>query len=266
MNKPIGIIGYGYVGRAVERFFINHYPILIHDPPQGKDELSRINEESCCAVICVSTPMLCDGAVDTSIIESVVSQLNPDLLIVIKSAIPPGTTRILEAKTGARLVVSPEYIGEGGYPIPYWKDMPHATDMSLHSFHIFGGNPDATREAICVWKSVAGAHARYIQTNSTTAEVVKYMENSWIGTKVTFCNEFYDISKAFGVDYNEVRELWLLDGRVGRSHTLVHEDKRGFNGKCVPKDTSGILRACEAVGINPRLLRAVLESNAERVK
>ena len=42
---------------------------------------------------------------------------------------------------------------------------------------------------------------------------------------------------------------WLLDGRIGESHTLVYPDKRGFDGKCIPKDTNAIYQATKAAGV-----------------
>jgi UDP-glucose 6-dehydrogenase len=79
---------------------------------------------------------------------------------------------------------------------------------------------------------------------------------------VTFCNEFYDIAERFGVDYNELRELWLLDPRIGRSHTFVLPDDRGFGGKCLPKDVSAMVQTARKEGYAAGLLIAMLETNA----
>ena len=94
-----------------------------------------------------------------------------------------------------------------------------------------------------------------------TAELAKYMENCYLATKVTFCNEFYDIANAFGVDYNQLRETWLLDPRIGRSHTFVYENARGFGGNCLPKDISAIVYQAEQLGVNCGLLNNVIRRN-----
>jgi UDP-glucose 6-dehydrogenase len=99
------------------------------------------------------------------------------------------------------------------------------------------------------------------QTDARTAELTKYMENAFLAMKVAFCNEFYDLAGSIGVDYNELRELWLLDQRVGRSHTWVHPDDRGFGGECLPKDLEALLRAVEEAGTPSGLLHAVARSN-----
>lgn len=262
--NTIGIFGHGYVGQAVAKFFADRYEVLIHDPAKGLKNLAEINDRALAVVICVPTPMLEDGAADTRIVEDTVANLHVSIPVVIKSTVPPGTTQRLSECLGreSTLCFSPEYIGEGGYPVPWWDGVPHPTDMRSHEFHIFGGSASATRQAVELWKPVAGPHARYLQTDATTAELVKYSTNAWIASKITFCNELHDIAQAFDVDYDVLRELWLQDGRIGRSHTLVFPGRRGFDGKCIPKDTNGLVAACRSVGMEPELLTAILRVNS----
>jgi len=94
------------------------------------------------------------------------------------------------------------------------------------------------------------------------AELIKYMENSFLATKVTFVNEYYDIVTRYGADWHRVREGWLLDGRIGRPHTTVFRDRRGYSGKCLPKDVQAITRAAEEdLGYSARLLKQVIDVN-----
>ena len=104
----------------------------------------------------------------------------------------------------------------------------------------------------------------YILCDALSAEVAKYMENTFFAVKVTFVNEFFDIAKAYGVDYNVLREIWLADSRINRDHTDVYPDARGFSGKCLPKDLSALLAACEEAGVDAQLLKAVQEINNRR--
>ncbi len=135
-------------------------------------------------------------------------------------------------------------------------------DLVNRDFWIFGGDPWDTEKAVEFWKSYVKTTARFYQTDSKTAEIVKYMENCFFATKVTFCNEFYEICKTFGSDYNEVRELWLADStRINRNHTQVYKDNRGFGGKCLPKDLSAIIKASIDEGYEPKLLEEVREVN-----
>ena len=101
----------------------------------------------------------------------------------------------------------------------------------------------------------------YSITSAKEAELTKYMENSFFATKITFCNEFYQIAKKLGVDYKRLRENWLLDPRINKNHTLVFDDDLGWSGKCFPKDLNAIIKASEKVGYEPIMLKAVLKSN-----
>jgi len=215
-TKYVAIIGYGYVGTAMERFFKDHYHIKVYDPPYiEKNHLEGVDDDgtffttdkddinSCdLAIVCVPTLEKENGDVDLSIVYETFEWLTTPL-ILIKSTVPPGTTEgIVEGKgskiIGRKVAFSPEYIGEGNYVVQWWKDRgyPHPTNMKYHDFHIFGGEREATTGILEFFKKIVGPDVKYIQTDSKTAELVKYMENSWGGMKVTFCNEFANIAEA----------------------------------------------------------------------
>lgn len=281
-RKKVAIIGHGYVGQGMERFFKDHYDLIIVDPKYQKDDehdftaddldfetnKQRARDEAAeisLAVICVPTPMSADASVDLSFVNEVFTWL-PQMLVLIKSTIPPGTCReIKKSWPYQHIVFSPEYMGEGKYQVQWWKDKgyPHPTEMKLHDFQIFGGEKADTTAVVSLFQKVMGPDPKMAQTNWETAELCKYMENSWGAAKVIFCNEFYEIAKAFGVDYNELRELWLMDGRVERMHTAVFPDGRGFGGKCFPKDINGIVQQSIRAGYYPKLLAAVLQVNED---
>lgn len=270
----ITLYGFGYVGRALFEFFKDHFEIQVYDPNidvsqlrsqfPGHNFLNDFDalEKTKHALIAVPTPMRDDGSCDTSIVIDTLKKSQSEFHLI-KSTVPPGTTEFLISETGKKICFSPEYIGEGKYIIQWWKDRayPHPTDMKYHDFQIFGGEKDVTSEFIQIFQKVVGPDVKYMQTNSRTAELTKYMVNSWGAMKVTFCNEFFEIAKAFGVDYNELRELFLLDGRTERMHTSVFPDARGFGGKCFPKDVNAIVKATEAKGYHPDLIKEVLSSN-----
>lgn len=284
MRKKIAVIGHGYVGSAVERFFNRHFDVIVYDPKYftgeepdrvvNSDENVRIlfsadeavnkaeANQADLAVICVPTPEAEDHSVDLSFVRGSVAWLTTPL-ILIKSTVPPGTTDMLRETADQNICFSPEFIGEGKYVVQWWKDKnyPHPTDMKYHDFQIVGGPTNAARKILEFFKTVTGPEPKYVVTTSKTAELCKYMENAWGATKVTFCNEFANIAAAMGVDYDELRELWLMDGRVERMHTAVFMDKRGFGGKCYPKDVNGIVEASKQAGYTPELLQSVLAVN-----
>lgn len=275
-KKKIGIVGFGYVGQAMCKFFEDHFDVIFYDTNYKKssqeatliDRRSKNKEDinKCdLAIVCVPTPMGMNGRVDTSIVTETVAWLETPL-ILIKSTVPPGTTeKLMKATGGFNIAFSPEYIGEGNYVIPWWKGYPDPKDMKHHDFQILGGDREITSRILPYFQRVLGPDAKYLQTDSTTAELVKYMENSWIYTKVMFCNEFYDLAKKLDVDYNELRELWLLDGRVERMHTAVFTEDRKVGGKCLPKDVSGIVHLGEDIGVDMSVLKAVLNKNNKLV-
>src|SRR3989344_8012096 len=175
----IAIVGYGYVGQAMHRFFDDKV-VAVYDPQYseipGFSSIKTTREavnESDLAVMCVPTPSKEDGTCDTSIVEDTIKWLETPL-ILIKSTVEPGTTARLAKKYNKNLVFSPEYIGEGHYFTPPWL-YPDPKDMKMHTFQIFGGPREVTKPIVDIFVRVMGPHVAYHQTDSTTAEMVKYM-------------------------------------------------------------------------------------------
>lgn len=254
----IGIVGYGYVGKGMEKLF-GEQVASIYDPAYQYMKSTKGVNECDLAVVCVPTPSKEDGSCDTSLVEQTVEWLQTPL-ILIKSTITPGTTDRLIKKYGKQIAFSPEYMGEGRSFIPYWK-YPDPQDPRKHSFVIVGGERNVTKQIVDILVKIMGPHVTYTQTDALTAELVKYAENMWIGTKVIWANEMFNVCEALGVDYREVRELWALDSRVDKMHTAVFTDSRGFGGKCIPKDVKGLIRAAQVAGYDPEFLKEVWNSN-----
>jgi len=239
----------GAVGAAMAKLFDD---VVAYDEPKKLGTRAEVN--GCdLAFISVPTPQSPDGSCDSSIVESVVSWLQTPI-IVIRSTVSVGTTRMLAEKYRKEIVFQPEY-GPAETP-----DHPF-NDLRNVRWIILGGRPEATKKVIRAWQSVYSSDIVIRQTTPEAAELCKYMENAFLATKVTFCNEFYGIAESVGVDYNELRELWLLDPRVGKSHTFVFPDKRGYGGKCLPKDLSAIASTARASGYKAEFLEGVASAN-----
>lgn len=248
-KHKIGIIGYGVVGKAYAKIF-NQHLIHTYDPILNIGDMKTIND-CYLSIICVPTPSNKDGSADIEAIRETVCWCESPI-ILIKSTVPPGTTEYLSKKYNKHIVFSPEYLGESSYYTPYdWKPIEEP-------FMIVGGEPEDRREVLKIFQPILGPFKRYIQMTSTEAEIVKYMENSYFAMTVGFFNEFYEICKVFKADYNIVREGWMADPRVMPTHSLVFEDRRGFDGKCLPKDLSAIITASNKAGFEPPILRAAL--------
>jgi UDPglucose 6-dehydrogenase len=250
VERKVAIVGYGAVGTALHELFTK---AIIYDEPKGIGDRAAVN--ACrFAFVSVPTPAAEDGTCDLSIVRNVVGWIESDI-IVIRSTVSVGTTEQLAEATGKRIVFQPEY-GPGET-----ADHPFATLRAIR-WVVLGGDRADTSEVADLYKTVFNAELVIQQTNTRTAELVKYMENCYLGLKVAFCNEFFDLAAALKVDYDELRELWLLDPRIGRSHTAVRARDRGFGGKCLPKDLAALVRTAESLGLDPVLVRAALASNA----
>ena len=246
----IAIVGAGAVGLAIAKLFPDS---VLYDEPKKVGTKEAVN--ACdIAFVCVPTPQAADGSCDTSIVESVVGWIDGPV-ICIRSTVSIGTSRRLATATGKQIVFQPEY-GPAETP-----DHPF-NDLRNVRWVILGGETAATRKVARAWKSVYNSDIVIRQTTFEAAELCKYMENAFLAMKVTFCNEFYEIAERLGVEYDELRELWLLDPRIGRSHTWVHPDDRGFGGKCLPKDLAALIQFGSDTGEELPLLRGVVESNA----
>ncbi len=258
MSKRVAIIGFGHVGAAYYKMFpdaviYDPYKSVNNDPYSRFDDKRSVNHCDL-AIICVPTPMSEDGSCDISEVENTLKWIKTPLILM-KSTVPPGTTDYLKKKYKKRVVFSPEYVGESSYWSPYnWSAVEEP-------FVICGGDKKDTSEILDFFIAKGGPTKRYIQSDALTAELCKYMENVFYATKVTFCNEFFEIAKHIGVDYNELRELWLADPRIHKMHTVVFKDKRGFDGKCLPKDTNALIKASEKAGYVPKLIKQVIDSN-----
>lgn len=245
----IGIVGNGHVGGAMHKLFEN---AIIYDEPQNIGNRDEINN---CEVVfvCVPTPMGENGQCDTSIVEYVLSWLNASN-IVIRSTIPVGfTEKWQKIKNNCNLFFQPEYYGET-------TNHPFA-NLKTRDWITIGGEKVSFDKVVEAYQSVYTSDLYINLVDSKTAELAKYMENCFLATKVTFCNEFYDIAEKMGVDYNQLRETWLLDSRIGRSHTFVYKNNRGYGGSCLPKDLSAIIYQADNIDCDVTLLKSVREKN-----
>lgn len=252
----IGIVGYGVVGKAVAALFSKNpgHQVFLYDkfqPALNSDQHRHAINACDLTFVAVPTPTGPDGmSCDVSAVEECASWIGVPTCI--KSTIPPGTCDRLAKTFGRGIVFSPEYVGESHWHP--WKN------IDAHGFVIVGGDEGVRRLVLAAYQSCLGPDVVYWQTDARTAEVCKYMENCFLATKVAFVNQFYDIADALDVNFDELRELWLADARIGRSHTIVTEE-RGFRGRCLPKDIKAIITVMQNHGGAP-FLEAVLRYNA----
>jgi UDPglucose 6-dehydrogenase len=248
-SMNIGIVGYGFVGRRLADLFGCAHKVAVYDKalPIYSSPSQREAINSCdVAFVAVPTPTGPDGiSCDVTQVQDALSWLTVPTCI--KSTVPPGTTKSMESWFKAPIAISPEYMGESSDH--QWKT------PDSYGFQIIGGARTVAELVMSAYRESSRADIQFHLTDSTTAEFVKYMENCFLATKVAFVNQFYDLAEWLGIDFNEARNLWLLDPRIGMSHTDVR-DGRGFGGKCLPKDLRAIIAVANSFG-GAKLLEAV---------
>lgn len=248
--KTVSIIGYGWVGKSVHQLFPDAY---IYSPSEGKDREKA--SKSDVAFICVPTPSLDEGRLDTGIVEEAVSWCESPL-IVIRSTVNPGTCDYLVKKYKKRIIMQPEYLGETAqHPLFDEKNAP---------FLIIGGEPSDRRTLINLYAKVYNANIKIRQVTALEAEIIKLSENRAISYKVAECQELYDVCEKAGVDYYTIRDaVYGDDPRFNLWWTFIFPDKRGFNSKCIPKDIYAWCAWAESLGYTPELTRTLLKKNKE---
>jgi nucleotide sugar dehydrogenase len=267
MNYKVLIVGYGVVGQNLARELSalkpdvydkytrldNRKKELVDDPDAPKDEWGGVKmgfkyQKYDLAFICVDTPLTDSKGLDTTEVVNAIKE-NDAEIYVIKSTVPVGITSLMRIHSGKRLVFSPEYYG----------NTQHCNNFD-YNFTILGGAKDDCLAVQQILQECYDARHVFRITDSTTAELAKLMENAWIATKVSFCNQFYEIAKSHNVDYEELRELFILDPRVNPAHTFVYKDHPYWDSHCLNKDVPHIAYN-EA---DATLLRDVIKFNSDQ--
>lgn len=247
--------GKGVVGTAYNKVFPEAY---IYDVGVGeKDEVNACD----IALVCVPTNLGEDNALDMSIVEEVIEWLDTPL-ILIKSALMPGTVDRLVEKTGKKIAVSVEFIGEGNYPVHYWK-YPDQLDPRKHEMLIVGGEEaTATACAEVMWRYMSPDIKIHI-VSALEAEITKLVENSWGAFKVTFVNALYSLAVHSKANPIRIHQAWTSDKRIDRMHTRAVGFERGWSSKCWDKDVQALATYAESVeaGDMAFLINAILDIN-----
>lgn len=252
----VAIIGFGWVGKAMQKLFPSAYiydPVLFPPIPSDIDGNKRKVNKRDVAFICVPTNVLGEGKLDTSIVEECVAWCECPL-IVIRSTLNPGTSDYLGNKYGKNIVFSPEYLGETvNHPL---------LDPTKRQFLIIGGKPKDRRKLIELYTTCYNANVTIKQVSAREAEIIKLTENRAIFFKVLQCQELYDVCEKDGTDFYTIRDaVYGDDPRFNLWWTFVFPDNRGANSKCIPKDVYAWCAWVESLGYNPEITRALLERN-----
>lgn len=284
----IGVIGAGYVGLTtavcfaklghrvvcadidpgkIARLRQGEVPILEHGLPELlKVGLSEGNLEFVVgarhavvdaefAYLCVPTPQRDDGSADLSYIEQAANDIADDLpseaIVVNKSTVPVGSTRVVEAALGrpdVAVVSNPEFLREGS---------------AVHDFFqpdriVIGADDRAA--AAKVASLYLGVPAPVVVTDPRSAETIKYAANAFLATKLSFVNAIAAICEGVGADVNDVMLGIGYDHRIGSDFLRPGP---GWGGSCFPKDTKALVNIAETGGYDFEMLRSVIDVNSQ---
>lgn len=260
----IGIIGKGFVGSAVEYGFLSSpnikYNIRIYDKKKHLRTHSLEDTVNCSDIVFLSvpTPTNRDGSINLNIIDQALNEINcctlGESIVLIRSTIIPGTTKMFQKRyPKIKMVFNPEFLTE--------KNANY--DFVNQSRIILGGNIKLTSIVSQLYNLRFDNSIPIIETNFETAEMIKYMNNCFLATKVSFMNEMKMISDKSGVDWDVAVNGFSFDKRVGDSHLDVpgHDGKLGFGGSCFPKDIQALIHHATSLGIEVDTLKGAWETN-----
>ncbi|MDO8676852.1 MAG: hypothetical protein Q7K16_04400 [Candidatus Azambacteria bacterium] len=249
----IGIIGVGILGGAVKSYFEDEgYEVFCYDKFKGIGSVEEVNNAQI-IFICVPTPRNPDNSCDWSVVYEAVNYITGGIkIVVIKSTIPPFTTYKLQAISKHMLLFNPEFLTEKRAHIDF-----RFPKIQLIGYTVFSNEvaPDVLRVLpIAGFSKIMPAAA---------AEMFKYVRNCQLATKNAFFSQIYDLCQSTGIDYGYIKQTAENDPWIGREHLdPVRDGYRGFNGKCLPKDTEAFLKWAEGKGIDLSVLRTAVEFNS----
>jgi len=265
-RKSISIFGAGYVGNAIYHGFSPYFEIKIYDKYKtGYNEVEDVVKSSKFIFVCVPTPVnLENNSQDPSYIYDAVETINKyaeeEKIVILKSTILPGTTRILQEQYPQhRFAFNPEFLTERNYIF----------DFLNQGRIVLGGKfkGDDTLDEIEKLFRVKFQHTPIFKTTFEAAEFIKYACNCFFSMKVSYMNEIYEICEKMGISYDDVKNGMLGDQRIANSHMQVpgFDGYKGFGGKCFPKDLKSFITWAKENGHNVTMFEATDKVN-ERVR
>jgi GDP-mannose 6-dehydrogenase len=231
----------------------------------GSDPATAVSQ---CDVlmVCVGTPGQPNGSLDLSYVRRVVQQIGEQLadaagykVVVIRSTLLPGSMQSVviptleetsrrQAGKDFGVCINPEFLREGTATYDY--DHPPKT--------VIGASDE--RAAAVVRELYVGLSAPLILTNLLTAEMVKYIDNSWHALKVTFANEVGRLCKAMGIDSRLAMRLFCMDTKLNISNAYLRPGF-AFGGSCLPKDLRALTYQGRLLDVDTPVLSSILASN-----
>ena len=221
--------------------------------------------------VTVGTPQRNDGSIELSMIEDVANEIGLIIkkstkrhMIIIKSTVIPGTAEkikgIIEKVSKKKnnkhfdLISNPEFL----------RESQAIKDTQKPHIVVIGGENKIAVKKISTFYEKLHKNVPIISTNSQTAEMIKYANNSFLATKISYINQIAKICENIhGVNIEDVAKSIGLDPRIGN---LFLNAGPGYGGSCLPKDVKAIINFSEKLGVRPILLDSVERINKEQIQ
>ena len=264
----LGIIGRGFVGNAVAHGFSAgvgyqcEMRIFDKDPKKSINTLEEVIKKSEIVFISVPTPSSQDGSTSLDILNNCLEEINSiahnensfDAIYLIRSTVVPGTTRSFQQQfPKLKFVFNPEFLTERSAHF----------DFISQTRYVLGGEAENISKVAALYRDRFGKTVSAIETDYESAELIKYVCNTFFATKVSFLNEMKLVSDKVGANWEDVIEGFLRDGRVGNSHSQVPgpDGKYGFGGSCFPKDIQAMINFGDLLGLDLSVLKGAWNTN-----
>ncbi len=235
------------------------------------DDLVDAVKDTDVTFVSVGTPTSADGGCDYRYIESAaksiglgLAQKNDFHVVVMRCSIPPGTTinvmtPIIEKISGKTLgqgfgvCFNPEFLREGVA----------VEDFFAPPKTVVGATCD--RSANTLRQIYDQVDDNVIITSIETAEMVKYVDNVWHATKVTFANEVGRLCKPLGVDSHAVMDVFVQDTKLNLSPYYL-KPGFAFGGSCLPKEVRAVAHIAKSLDVRLPLIENLTVSNNEHIE
>jgi len=254
----IGIIGNGFVGNSIAFGFSPTHEIKVHDK-DPKRNLNTIEEVLECdfIFIAVPTPMNEDGSISLKVVEKALEEVNEknikNNIVILKSTMVPGSTdNFTKQFPKLNIIFNPEFLTERTAKL----------DFLTQARIILGGDKKLTKQVAKMFEE-RFMHTYIIETDTITAELIKYMNNVFFASKISIMNEFKGVCDNVGADWNTALKGFAADQRIGDSHLNVPgpDGKNGFGGACFPKDINAFMSMANDLEVDIPTIKGVWQTN-----
>lgn len=251
----LGIIGLGAVGTANKEGFEHlGHSVSYHDIKLNTKIEDVLDTEI--IFLCVPTPASESGECDTSILQSVIDELDGKSykgIIAIRSTSVPGFTQsMIDKFKNLTICFVPEFLRERC-----------ATDDFIHNHKLLAiGTHDiwVYRKLVQAHENLPG-HTEHLTPNE--AEVLKYYNNVYASLRVTFANVMYEICEKLDCDYTTIKNAYIKTGKATDMYLDVSSGLRGYGGMCLPKDTKALASLIERLGLDFDLIKTIDKDNTK---